>query len=123
MEDFFMKKSLISAITILTSVLLLTACSGEKDNATESPKTNEPAKETIATETTADPGETIVMKSCVGCHGNQLQGARGPSLQKIGAEHSKDEIKDIVTNGKGAMPKMLEGEEAEKVAEYLSKKK
>ena len=39
---------------------------------------------------TASKPEDIVKQSCTSCHGDQLQGAVGPNLQKIGGKLSKD---------------------------------
>ncbi|WP_017728012.1 menaquinol-cytochrome c reductase cytochrome b/c subunit [Halalkalibacterium ligniniphilum] len=60
-------------------------------------------------------------QSCIGCHGNQLEGgAGGPNL--IDSEKSVEEIKDIIINGQGAMPGgMFEGtdEELQILAEFI----
>ncbi|MDG0962793.1 cytochrome c, partial [Bacillus paranthracis] len=53
-----------------------------------------------------------------------LQGAVGPNLQKIGGKLSKDEIKEILSKGKGNMPpNIVPADQAAKVADWLSKKK
>lgn len=76
-----------------------------------------------ATQTASKP-EDIVKQSCVSCHGDQLQGSIGPSLQKVGGKLSEDEIKNVILNGQGNMPPgLLPADQAAKVAEYLSKKK
>ncbi|MGQ0517186.1 c-type cytochrome, partial [Bacillus sp. D-CC] len=55
---------------------------------------------------------------------HQLQGAVGPNLQKIGGKLSKDEIKEILSKGKGNMPaNIVPADQAAKVADWLSKKK
>lgn len=60
-------------------------------------------------------------QSCIGCHGNQLEGgAAGPTL--VGTGLSADEIKDVIINGRGSMPPgMFEGsdEELETLANYI----
>jgi cytochrome c550 len=77
-----------------------------------------------ATQTAASKPEDIVKQTCTSCHGEQLQGAIGPSLQKVGAKLSQDEIKNVLLHGRGNMPAgLLPAEQASKVAEYLSKKK
>ncbi len=54
---------------------------------------------------------------------DQLQGAVGPNLQKIGGKLSKDEIKEILSKGKGNMPpNIVPADQAAKVADWLSKK-
>ncbi len=73
---------------------------------------------------TASKPEDIVKQSCTSCHGDQLQGAVGPNLQKIGGKLSKDEIKEILSKGKGNMPaNIVPADQAAKVADWLSKKK
>ena len=68
--------------------------------------------------------EDIVKQSCVSCHGDQLQGAVGPNLQKIGGKLSKDEIQEVISKGKGSMPpNVIPPDQASKVAEWLSQKK
>ncbi|UBH15944.1 cytochrome c551 [Macrococcus armenti] len=103
-----MKKFYAGVVAL--SVLGLTACGG-----------NEPEKKT----TSSDPGaEIYANNSCVGCHGRDLEGASGPNLQKVGSKLSEKEIHDIIINGKGSMPgKVVDGEDADKVAKYLAKQK
>ncbi len=73
---------------------------------------------------TASKPEDMVKQSCTSCHGDQLQGAVGPNLQKIGGKLSKDEIKEILSKGKGNMPaNLVPADQAAKVADWLSKKK
>lgn len=68
--------------------------------------------------------EQLVKQNCTSCHGQNLEGASGPNLQKVGSKYNKDEIKNIIVNGKGAMPKgILNEEEADVVADWLSAKK
>jgi cytochrome c550 len=73
------------------------------------------------TETAAANPEDIYNKSCVGCHGNQYQGAVGPALVGVGDRLSKEEIQEIVVNGKNAMPSgLVPAEKAGEMAEWLS---
>jgi len=102
-----MKKRI--AVLFLGTSLALAACGGGSDD-----KGGESTQS----------AETIAKQNCSTCHGGNLEGAGGPSLQKIGSKYSKDEIRGIIANGKGAMPQnVIEGEDADKVAEWLSKKK
>ncbi|PFR26117.1 cytochrome C [Bacillus cereus] len=73
---------------------------------------------------TASKPEDIVKQSCASCHGDQLQGAVGPNLQKVGGKLSKDEIKEVIVKGKGNMPpNLIPVDQASKVADWLAKKK
>ncbi|HLR41899.1 MAG TPA: c-type cytochrome [Pseudogracilibacillus sp.] len=62
---------------------------------------------------TAHPGYEAYENSCLGCHGDSLEGgAAGPSL--LGIEDSAEEIADIAVNGIGDMPPgMFEGSDEE----------
>ncbi|EIJ78901.1 cytochrome c550 [Bacillus methanolicus PB1] len=65
--------------------------------------------------------EDIYKKSCVGCHGDQYQGGVGPALKGVGERRSKEEIANIVVNGKGSMPPgLVPQEKAAEMAEWLA---
>lgn len=64
--------------------------------------------------------EELVQSSCIGCHGTDLTGGMGgqaPSLVNLNV--GKDEIIDVLKNGRGTMPKGLAVGQEEAVAEYL----
>lgn len=65
--------------------------------------------------TAFDP-EAFVQESCIGCHGNALEGGMGPALK--GTELSKEEIVEILQNGKGQMPAFPDVDQ-EAVADYI----
>src|SRR5699024_10725774 len=68
-----------------------------------------------------DEGEEVFQQNCATCHGDDLSGGNGPDLTKVGSEMSKDDIHDIIENGKGDMPPgIVAGEDADIVAEWLS---
>lgn len=91
--------------------LVLSACGGGSSK-------NESAGESSAS------AEDIVKKNCTGCHGVDLGGANGPSLQHVGSKHSEAEIENIINNGQGGMPKgLINEEDTKKVAAWLAKKK
>jgi hypothetical protein len=47
-----------------------------------------------------------------------------PNLQKVGSKYSADEIKEVIAKGRGSMPGgIIQGEDADKVAEWLAAKK
>ncbi|MFD0618887.1 c-type cytochrome [Paenibacillus sp. GCM10027629] len=104
-------------------VIALSACGGAT-----STKTPEPPKEgagTGATTTKVD-AEAVFKANCVSCHGNNLEGAVGPNLQKVGGKLSKGDIDTVVTNGRGGMPSFkgqLSSEEIAGIADWLSTKK
>ncbi|WP_211749654.1 cytochrome c [Paenibacillus sp. Marseille-Q4541] len=66
--------------------------------------------------------------SCITCHGNQLEGGVGPSLQTVGAELNAEQIYKTITKGKGGgkMPAFegkLSEEEIANLALWLAEKK
>lgn len=69
--------------------------------------------------------DEIFAQTCVSCHGDQLQGVVGPNLQKVGSRYTEAQIKEILTKGKeGGMPAgLLQGQQLEAVAKWLSEKK
>jgi cytochrome c551 len=101
-----MMKKLLGLLLGSVLVMGLAACGGGSDTA----KTEN--------------AETIASQKCFSCHGDNLKGATGPNLQKIGSKYSKDEILEILKNGKGGMPpNVISGSDADKVATWLSEKK
>jgi len=48
--------------------------------------------------------KTFYTANCQSCHGDNMQGAVGPTLINVGQRIFYDEFKNIVTNGKGRMP-------------------
>jgi menaquinol-cytochrome c reductase cytochrome b/c subunit len=78
-----------------------------------------------------DPAVEITKKAqCVACHGQDLNGNESsgvPSLHGIGDDLKKEDIANIITNGKnGKMPafkSQLSADEIDKLATWLSKQK
>src|SRR5699024_1904337 len=70
---------------------------------------------------TEHPGYAIYENSCLGCHGDSLEGgASGPTL--IDMEYSADEIAEIAVDGIGDMPpEMFTGtdEELEQLVDFI----
>lgn len=89
--------------TLLFMTILLSACSSEA--ALEQEKVT----------------ENLFNKNCAGCHGLYLTGTElgGPILG-----FSKKEVLEAIENGKeGMVPNILIGEDAERVAKWVSKRK
>ncbi|MBG9794013.1 menaquinol-cytochrome C reductase [Paenibacillus dendritiformis] len=74
-----------------------------------------------------DPAMDYMKKAgCLSCHATDLKGQSGPSLRGIGDTLTKDDILDILHNGKGNMPPMKDAateEELNHIAEWLAKQK
>lgn len=114
-----MKNKLLA--TLFGAALVLGACGGGDDNASE--PNNDATNDNGAATTEVD-AEAVVQQSCASCHGGNLEGGAGPALDKIGASLSEEEIHDVIVNGKGAMPPgVIKGEEADAVAAWLAEKK
>ena len=77
------------------------------------------------TEEVADASpEELYQQSCIGCHGDQLQGVSAPGLKTVGSKFSEDEIQDILVNGTpGGMPGGLVAGNEEKMAQWLAEMK
>jgi len=104
-------------------VMSLSACGGA--SSTSPPETNKEGAGTGTTTTKVD-AEAVFKANCVSCHGNNLEGAVGPNLQKVGGKLSKGDIDAVVTNGRGGMPSFkgqLSSEEIAGIADWLSTKK
>lgn len=61
--------------------------------------------------------DEFVTKTCAGCHGADLSGGTGPGL--VGLNASKEQIMEVLKNGKGIMPGNLAAGREEEVADYL----
>lgn len=74
--------------------------------------TNETGETSLATQ-----GEEAYQKSCISCHGANLEGGAGPALNNLTL--SKEEIVDVIKNGRGSMPGNLAPGQEEAIADYL----
>ncbi|MBT2693663.1 cytochrome c551 [Bacillus sp. ISL-55] len=103
-----MKKKLLALL--MGTSLALAACGGGGDEAG-------------GDKAGADP-EKLFNQKCSSCHGGNLEGGVGPKLSDVGSRLSQEEIESVIANGQGSMPpKLLEGEDASAVAEWLANKK
>lgn len=108
-----MKKAMLTLV--FGSAIFLAACGGGDDKESAN----------NGAETTPN-GEAITMKSCVTCHGGELQGmGNTPALNDVGSRLSEEEILDIINNGtnKGMPGGLVKGADAEAVAAWLATQK
>lgn len=69
----------------------------------------------------SDDPEEIYASNCASCHGDDLSGAMGPDLTKVGGDLSEDDIDNVIMNGQGQMPAgLVSAEEAALLSEWLS---
>ncbi|MGN7478147.1 c-type cytochrome [Solibacillus silvestris] len=95
----------------------LAAC-GDAEEADTGTTSSTPAESTDSAGTTdVSEGEKVVNSSCINCHGGDLTGAMGPDLTKLSL--SREEIIDVLVNGKGTMPPGTAKGEEEVVADYI----
>jgi cytochrome c551 len=123
-----MKKKLLALFLGIALVMSLAACGGSSSTSKDTSKeksTNQATKKITTNTATAGDAQKIVNQKCTACHGQDLQGQVGPSLQHIGSKYSKDQILGILKNGKqGGMPAgVISGSDADKVATWLAAKK
>ncbi|USG65299.1 cytochrome c [Brevibacillus ruminantium] len=117
-------------LTVLSAalVLLLGACGGGGKQAAPPPATTPPAGETAPSAPSggydAATAQTLFNSKCSSCHGQDLSGAVGPNLTKVGDRYTKEQILEILKNGKGGMPGgLVSGADADTVAAWLADKK
>ncbi|HLR62372.1 MAG TPA: cytochrome c [Lentibacillus sp.] len=115
-----MKKLLMTML--FGTALVLGACGGGGDNGGDGgDSSGSDGGET--SESAA--AEELFQSNCASCHGQDLSGGMGPDLTSVGADHSADEIADIIKNGKGDMPPQdqVADEDAQTIASWLAEKK
>ena len=114
-----MKKWLYGIICV-AFLGFITACGG---GTKKRKKTQHQLRNRTRTADAGD-GDALFQQSCASCHGGDLVSGGAPELDKIRSKYYKDEIEDIILNGKGGMPAgMPKGEDADAVASWLAEKK
>lgn len=114
-------------IVVLTLLLAgsLTACGKSETTPSPSASTAPTASAATGTTTKVD-AQTVFKANCVSCHGANLEGLVGPSLQKVGSKYSKEQLTALITNGRGAMPSFkgkLSDDEISALSTWLADKK
>lgn len=112
-----MKKWLLAIV--FGAVLILGACGGDNSNKNNNANSGDNSTPMSAGE------EAYVKNNCASCHGADLSGGAGVSLEKVGSELSAEEIEDVIENGKGRMPAQnkVSDEDRAEIAEWLASKK
>lgn len=88
-------------VALALTLLVLTGCSSDKSS-------------------TAMDGETIYKESCAACHGEELQGAVGPTVANMKSKYSEEEVLKIINEGTNKMPgNLLDKEKSEIVTKWL----
>lgn len=107
-----MRKKLLALLMGTSLVMGLAACGGGSDKGTSDNAAGGDAQK-------------IYSQKCSSCHGENLEGKVGPKLDTIGKSLDKQQILDVIKNGKpGGMPQgLVSGDDADKVATWLASKK
>lgn len=110
-----MKKWLLTIV--FGAALVLGACGGDDADKDDGDSGDD--------NTEVSAGEEAYKDSCASCHGGNLEGVSGPSLETAGADHSADDIEDIIENGTGGMPPQsnVSDDDRAAIAEWLADKK
>lgn len=123
------------ALIAAAIALALTGCGGAKEDGNQGAQGGQPeqeqgqqqdgqAQQPSSGEYDVAKAEALYKQSCAACHGANLEGAVGPDLQTVGSRLSKDDILNILQNGRGQMPGgLVKGEDAETLAAWLADKK
>ncbi|MDA3130964.1 c-type cytochrome [Aliibacillus thermotolerans] len=102
-----------------SAVLVLGACGGGGDDGgdTGGDATGNGGGDGAGETYDAAQAEELYQGNCASCHGENLEGANGPAIAGLDAGH----VVDTIENGAAGMPAgLLEGEEAEMVAQWVS---
>lgn len=114
-----MKKWLLAIV--FGAVLVLGACGGDNSGNDNNAANNNDNSSTVAA------GEEAYTKNnCSSCHGGNLEGSGSiPALDKVGADHSAEDIENIIQNGQGNMPAQAQvsDEDRAEIASWLAEKK
>ncbi|WP_347548793.1 cytochrome c [Pseudalkalibacillus hwajinpoensis] len=117
-------KKWITVVLTLFLIIGLAACGTGGNEGTDNQGTDEKASEEngdSAGDYDAEAARASYESQCLSCHGENLEGKVGPNISDIGARLPKDAILSTIKNGKGQMPgNLLEGKEAENVANWLA---
>ncbi|TVP85003.1 MAG: cytochrome c [Alkalicoccus sp.] len=112
------------AATAVLGLLLVFALSlvGLNIGGEEAADENNGAEENNAEEEEFDDpielGESVYEGQCASCHGGELEGGSGPPLDT--GDYDENDIITAIEEGPGSMPAdLVEGEEAEAVAEFI----
>jgi cytochrome c550 len=85
-------------------------------DAKEIAKEKEGGKKEVAAEFNP---EDYAKQACISCHGENLEGGAGPNLHGTGL--SKEEVADILANGRGGMPGgLVPAENIDQMAEWVA---
>ncbi|WP_010277806.1 c-type cytochrome [Paenibacillus senegalensis] len=114
-----MKRATGGLAAVLIGSMLLTACGGQSGESNDAP----PGTTSIEA---SQEVRTLLQNNCMSCHGPDLQGRVGPSLQTIGSLLSREELYTVIADGTRAMPGFkdrLEEQEMEALADWLADQK
>ncbi|MFD1038504.1 cytochrome c550 [Virgibacillus byunsanensis] len=116
--------ALIALIGILLVIVLSSIGINQRETIQQDEEGGKEQQEEAQDGETSDDPEAIFESNCASCHGADLSSGSAPDLTQVGNDYSKEDIQDIIINGKGSMPPgMATDDQAEVLAEWLSEMK
>ncbi|NOX31086.1 MAG: c-type cytochrome, partial [Actinobacteria bacterium] len=77
--------------------LLVAACGSSSTAFSPPPGETYPAEQIVE-------GQDVFLRTCAVCHGSSGTGRAGPNIVMVWERLTVDEHRDVITNGRGAMP-------------------
>lgn len=118
------KKAFLSVLAAFLTIALLAGCGGGGGSSSGGG-----GEQTSGSDAEFEQAVNLYnSNNCVSCHAADLSGNMGgnTNLKKVGSRLSKDEIAQVISEGRGVMPSFadsLSQEEIDQLAEWLSTKK
>lgn len=105
------------AVGLFALVLLTVACTQTGSNPSATQVEERPEHQAAV---------ELYKRTCLACHGGNLEGRSGPALSRIGETMDEEQLIAVISEGRGFMPafaKTLEEDQIEGLAAWLASKR